>query len=253
MEVEDWNEYGELKQHVTMYYDEFTTPSKPAAPRSAVPTPSGTPSKPAVSQKENEKPIPTKSIAESSKPVEAAVAPIGGQATAFSLAMRQVGQEAAQKAKEVKKKAAETFVGVGKAEPEQPADKEEVKVATVPPFLPTEPKPIIATKTLFQCPTTTAWNRDWHDEITKHSITKVESLQSPNSTSWKPVEFVQPVTSYRGSAVTTASPECIKQVEEDSKIPEEDEEDEDEGDDDDDDDDDEEEDEDGGERVTAKA
>ncbi|KAJ3513307.1 hypothetical protein NM208_g15206 [Fusarium decemcellulare] len=27
VEIEDWNEYGELKQHVTIYYDEHTIPS----------------------------------------------------------------------------------------------------------------------------------------------------------------------------------------------------------------------------------
>ncbi|ORY66282.1 uncharacterized protein BCR38DRAFT_429784 [Pseudomassariella vexata] len=32
VEIEDWNEYGELKQHVQIYYDDFTTPSKNAAP-----------------------------------------------------------------------------------------------------------------------------------------------------------------------------------------------------------------------------
>ncbi|KAI1333362.1 hypothetical protein F5Y16DRAFT_11711 [Xylariaceae sp. FL0255] len=31
-EIEEWNEYGELKEHVTIYYDEFTIPSKSAAP-----------------------------------------------------------------------------------------------------------------------------------------------------------------------------------------------------------------------------
>ena len=32
VEIEEWNEYGELKQHVTIYYDDFTTPSKSQAP-----------------------------------------------------------------------------------------------------------------------------------------------------------------------------------------------------------------------------
>ena len=27
VEIEDWNEYGELKQHVKIYYDEFTIPN----------------------------------------------------------------------------------------------------------------------------------------------------------------------------------------------------------------------------------
>ncbi|KAI1118809.1 hypothetical protein F5Y14DRAFT_180951 [Nemania sp. NC0429] len=31
-EIEEWNEYGELKQHVTIYYDDFTIPPKSQAP-----------------------------------------------------------------------------------------------------------------------------------------------------------------------------------------------------------------------------
>ncbi|KAG5916234.1 hypothetical protein E4U42_007740 [Claviceps africana] len=35
-EIEDWNEYGELKQHVKIYYDEYTIPNihnKPPEPK----------------------------------------------------------------------------------------------------------------------------------------------------------------------------------------------------------------------------
>jgi hypothetical protein len=231
VEVEDWNEYGELKQHVTMYYDEFTTPSKAAAQKSAAPTPSGTPSKPPVSkpvanQKENEKPTPTKPVAESSKAVEQSDTPTGGQPTAFTLAMRQAGQEAAQKAKEVKKKATETFVGVGKAEPEKKEEEKEDKSAVLPPPISLEPKHTIDTATLAQSPTSTAWKRDLHGKATtpRHSIEKLESLQSPTSTAWKPTDINQPITMHRGSSVSEVSAECIKQIEEDEMIPEEDEE-----------------------------
>lgn len=37
VEIEEWNEYGELKQHVTIYYDDFTIPSKSQAPPPIVP------------------------------------------------------------------------------------------------------------------------------------------------------------------------------------------------------------------------
>ncbi|KAB5536558.1 hypothetical protein GE09DRAFT_1249152 [Coniochaeta sp. 2T2.1] len=42
VEIEDWNEYGELKQHVTLYYDEFTQPPIGQAPK----TPAAQPAKP---------------------------------------------------------------------------------------------------------------------------------------------------------------------------------------------------------------
>ncbi|KAI1176914.1 hypothetical protein F4777DRAFT_543939 [Nemania sp. FL0916] len=32
VEIEEWNEYGELKEHVTIYFDEFTIPPKSQAP-----------------------------------------------------------------------------------------------------------------------------------------------------------------------------------------------------------------------------
>ena len=70
-----------------------------------------------MSQKENVKPVTTPA-AEVPKDVEKPKEVTGGQLDSLTLAMRQAGQEAAQKAKEVKKKAAETFIGVGKAEPE---------------------------------------------------------------------------------------------------------------------------------------
>jgi len=223
VEVEDWNEYGELKQHVTMYYDEFTTPSKPPAAKSAAPTPSGTPSKPPANQKENVKPV--QPAAGSSKAAEPSETPAGGQPTSFTLAMRQAGQEAAQKAKEVKKKATETFVGVGKAEPEK---KKEDKSAALPPPISLEPKNEIETTTLAQSPTSTAWNRDLGEKATISSkpAEKLEFLQSPTSTAWEPTDINQPVLTHRGSNISEASAEYIKQVEDECTIPEEDEDDE---------------------------
>ncbi|KAI1082749.1 hypothetical protein F5B20DRAFT_577828 [Whalleya microplaca] len=39
VEIEEWNEYGELKQHVTIYYDDFTIPTKAQAPPPPAPKP----------------------------------------------------------------------------------------------------------------------------------------------------------------------------------------------------------------------
>jgi len=232
VEIEDWNEYGELKQHVTMYYDEFTTPSNATASKSVVQTPSGTPSKPPVNQKENVQPV-TPAIA-SPKEVEPSKMTSGGQSSAFTqtssftLAMRQAGQEAAQKAKEVKKKVAETFVGVGKAEPETAKE----DGSSIPP-LPLKADPeqhSIDTATLAQSPTSTAWKREIHGKhivTSSRAIEKSGSLPSPNSTVWGPSNTDHPLTMYRGSSVEEVSAECIKKIEEEETIPEEDEEDED--------------------------
>jgi hypothetical protein len=220
VEIEDWNEYGELKQHVTMYYDEFTTPSKAAGSKSTAPTPSGTPSKPPGSQKENVK-LVTTPAAEAPKDVEQSKSITGGQPSSLTLAMRQAGQEAAQKAKEGKKKATETFVGVGKAEPEP--EKKEDKIT--PPPIVVEPQHTIETTTLLQSPTSTAWKQEIHAkaETPRPTVKKLESLQSPTTTAWKLADTDLPITTYRGSNVEEVSAECIKQVEEDEMIPEEDE------------------------------
>lgn len=100
MEVEDWNEYGELKQHVKIVPIEgFKTAPPPP------------PVKPASSSSK-----PTTGLAATEKPKGAAKGSEipGAQPTAFTLAMKSVGEEAAAKAKEAKKAVAQTFEGVGK-------------------------------------------------------------------------------------------------------------------------------------------
>lgn len=99
VEVEDWNEYGELKQHVKIVpIDGFK--ATPAAP----------PVKPSSSSKS----ASGLAAAEKPKGTEKGSEIPGAQPTAFTLAMRSVGEEAATKAKEAKKVVTETFEGVGK-------------------------------------------------------------------------------------------------------------------------------------------
>jgi hypothetical protein len=226
-----------------MYYDEFTTPSKPIAVKSAVPTPSGTPSKPPVNLKENQKPATSEAApsetaeplkqtekgtaaptsdtpskgAVNTEPTAAQTSSALTQSTSLTLAMRQAGEEAAQKAKEVKQKTTETFVGVGKAEAEKKEDVQEDKSEAKPETLPApisveSAQHAIETLTLAQSPTSTAWKR----------VTPA-TFESPSSTAWKPIDVDLPVTTHRGSSVSEASADCIKQIEEDEMIPEEDE------------------------------
>lgn len=221
VEIEEWNEYGELKEHVTIYHEGG------APPKSAGPTPSGTPSKaPAPVSQENKKLEPAAAAAaESSKDAESKP-PAGAQPTSFTLAMRQAGQEAAQKAKDAKKKVTETFTGVGEAEPEKRDTEKKDETKAVPPPIssqPLSPKHNIVTPTILQSPTSTAWKRS--PESISPPIYAAGSLQSPNSTTWKPTDTDPPILTHRGSSVSEASAECIKQIEEDEAIPEEDEED----------------------------
>ena len=197
--------------------------------KSAVPTPSSTPSK-APAFQENNKPDPL-IVAESSKDAETSKSPANAQPSSFTIAMRQAGQEAAQKAKEAKKKATETFTGVGEAEQEK-RDAEKVKSAAIPPSIsliqPLSDKYNVVTPTILQSPTSTAWKLTPESSHT-HSVDKEKlqraSFQSPTSTAWKPTDTDPPILMHRGSSVSSASAEFIKQIEEDEAIPEEDEED----------------------------
>jgi hypothetical protein len=210
--------------------------------RSAAPTPSGTPSKAPVLQ-ENIK--PETATAGSSKTVELSKPAAQSAPSSIALALRQAGQEAAQKAKDGKKKApVETFDGVGEAEP---VKKDLEKSATIPPPIaildPLTAKNTTQMKATLQSPTSTAWRKAAPDgnisTARRRSIEILESMQSPNSTAWKPTDVDPPILTHRGSSISLASAEEIRQIEEECKIDEVDEEDEEEEDNDDDEDEDE--------------
>jgi len=217
VEIEDWNEYGELKQHVKIVKNKAVK-AGPSTPLSKL-------SDAVIAAQENKKPgsTPTstapKAPAASSKSAEASVSdskpPTGGAPTTISLALRQAGQEAAQKAKDNKMTPpVETFDGVGEAEP----PKEKGKAVPAPLTIP-EMEHAIETPTLMQSPTSTTWRRapgsGFEIKTPRHSISKLESMQSPNSTAWKPADVEPPVKS------------CVKEEEdEDEDEDEEDSEDE---------------------------
>jgi hypothetical protein len=218
VEIEDWNEYGELKQHVKIV---------PVGGASATPTAPSTTLSKASAAPENKKPETTLS-ASSKAPEAPKPAPAGAAPTPFTLAMQQAGQEAAQKAKD-SKKPVKTFDGTGEAPPAKDVENAAVLPATTT-SEPTSEGHTIDTVTFMQCPNTSAWNRAPKSVApiitTRHSIDKLESLQSPNSTAWRPTDINAPVLTHRGSDVSQASVEEIRQIEEDATIPEEEEEDE---------------------------
>jgi len=200
-----------------MYYDEFTMPSKAAASQS-------TPSKAPVNQKENVKPAPA--TPETAKFVEETKAPAGGQATSFTLAMRQVGQQAAAKAKDVKKKV-EPLVGLGttEQEAEKKGELEEAKKESVAATSKDESQaeaeeseeesdsePIATSKKEATPPTEDqelSAKPSLNVESAPHTIDTLPSVQSPNSTAWKPAtaSFPAPALTFQASTVEHASPE----------------------------------------------
>ncbi|RYP39931.1 hypothetical protein DL768_010687 [Monosporascus sp. mg162] len=118
VEIEEWNEYGEVRQHVTIYHDDFTIPTKAEAEKlpnklggtrgmlptaaAAKPAESSIPSTAgAAAQPPAAPPLPenTKPAASSSSSGEGPKKSAAASATA---PVRSVAEEAAQKAKQLR-------------------------------------------------------------------------------------------------------------------------------------------------------
>jgi len=169
------------------------------------------PSKAPVVLQENKKPESASASTPLTKSVEAEKKPAVSEQSAMSLALRQVGEQAAQKAKDIKKKGpVETFSGVGNAEPSK--EKETTEPAKEKEKTVSKPEPISV--------------QDTSAEPATPSRAIHSSLQSPNSTAWRPIDVNPPILVHRGSSVSQASAEEIKKIEDEAAIQEEDEEDE---------------------------
>ncbi|KAL1864948.1 hypothetical protein VTK73DRAFT_5594 [Phialemonium thermophilum] len=123
VEIEEWNEYGELKQHVAIYYDEFTQPPISQAPKSSTAQSGQQPNKltvattnksasttsalaPASASAEANEEQPGGGGVTSSTPVSAkgdhTKDPFYGAAKTTTLPIRSIAEEAAAKAKQVR-------------------------------------------------------------------------------------------------------------------------------------------------------
>ncbi|KAM5372858.1 hypothetical protein ACJZ2D_007315 [Fusarium nematophilum] len=240
VEIEDWNEYGELKQHVKIYYDEHTIPSihqklpdpplkKPIvggssssasasaakqapapvpapAPAAAAASAGGAPAPPAPPLPET-KATPASSTADKPK----AAQPKKEEKT---LPVRSVADEAAQKAKELRLKSLREKVhGKDGAKPGA-EDKKETKPeeAREPAKTPTKKPSTSSTKNEgLQSPTSGSWA-----EIDAAR----NSIQSPTSGTWKHGRSGS-VSSLKGATVAEASQEEIKAIEAETAIKEE--------------------------------
>ncbi|KAL3418631.1 neurofilament protein H, form H2 [Phlyctema vagabunda] len=241
VEIEDWNEYGELKQHVKIVTEGATWVPPPPIKKTMAKKPAAK-----TSTKENVKPTPA--TASKSTVEQDTSKPSASEPAAITLALRQVGQEAAQKAKDVKKKALQTVSGAGSAKSEaekksEPEKKEETKktdevekkdepkqktepvkedveesAITTPPTPLDTPKKkhSIEDKTVMQSPTSTAWKR-----TPGSGLDYVLAPEKASETSLSP----EPSITHRGSEVSQASKEEIKKIEDEAKIAEEDEDD----------------------------
>lgn len=254
MEIEDWNEYGELKQHVRIV-GVSSTPARPAGfgnpLKAAAPVAAVTPATPAAPAAPAAPPLPTGAKQPiprtpepkpASKEAEAPKAPATG-GSSITLAMRQMGEEAAQRAKDMKKNTLkakpEVFVGSGTGE----AAAKNIKESAT-----NEAPQTVEPITILQDPKTSAWNLSPGSStppVSQHALNEMKSLQSPTSTAWKVADVSLPIAKSGESEASTASAEKAKPVEKkEVSAEEDDEEDDDEDEDEDDDDEDDEEDED---------
>ncbi|KAK0633075.1 hypothetical protein B0T14DRAFT_491317 [Immersiella caudata] len=205
VEIEDWNEYGELKQHVKIYYDEFTQPSISQAPKLPPPMVA----KPAIPAAAAAAAVAgaaaaAAASAASSAPAAPPLPPISASSTkppavgaTTTLPIRSVAEEAAQKAKELRLQSLrEKVYGKGGKPPADGGeDKEQTKDST--------PTTTSATSTTKKSEPATAEDESSSEEGSSEegsseeesseedekpkpkSDPRAAGLQSPTSTGWK--------------------------------------------------------------------
>ncbi|KAJ4297089.1 hypothetical protein N0V88_004006 [Collariella sp. IMI 366227] len=199
VEIEEWNEYGELKQHVTFYYDEFTQPQLPLL----LP-----PAHPHLPQHRRCQPraevCPRKVTATAST-----------TAAKVTLPVRSIAEEAAAKAKQIRlQNLREQVHGKGASSSSSTSKDTTSSPSPKPTTTTSEPKPSSpASAAGLQSPTSSGWKGP--------SGPPASTMQSPTSGSWKPTDVDPPVTELHGSVVASASKEEIAAVERAETIKEE--------------------------------
>ncbi|POR34525.1 Uncharacterized protein TPAR_05242 [Tolypocladium paradoxum] len=190
VEIEDWNEYGELKQHVKIYYDEHTIPSihdkAPEAPKpkqkpvaKPAPAPAPAPAPPAPPAPEP-KASSSKAKTENKETAKAEAA----QATTV-LPMRSVADEAAQKAKDLRLKSLREKVHGNKTEsdaaPAEPSTPKKTAAAEEEEKLETKLSSSYSKAAGLQSPTSGTWK-----DASQADPAAREPVQSPTSGRWRP-------------------------------------------------------------------
>ncbi|PKS07897.1 hypothetical protein jhhlp_006505 [Lomentospora prolificans] len=256
VEIEEWNEYGELKQNVKIYYDDFTIPPISQAPPPPKPAPAVTKAAPAApplpkTEPAKEAPMPVPTASSSAAP--ATVLPIHSIADEAakkakemrlqSLREKVYGKDGAKakeagktddqgdKKKEVESKTEEKKPETKKEEEEENEEDDEdeseeddeedeketsKRADSLPPLKPTESSSSDASAKPSGLQSPTS--AAWKNS---NPESLREMIQSPTSTSWKSSHVDPPVTSLHGSLLETASEEEIAAIERREAITEE--------------------------------
>ncbi|WYZ34488.1 hypothetical protein EsH8_I_000764 [Colletotrichum jinshuiense] len=220
VEIEEWNEYGELKQHVKIYYDEYTIPdinNKPKEPikkKIIKKVPKGTLSGSASTSASAPPPAPPLPKAESSttaaakdKAAEPPKVTAGGSAT---LAHRSIADEAAKKAKELRSQSLRDKV-YGKKDAKGEKAAEEKKPETGAPAAATTPAEASTTEPEKKTETTAAASDAAATQATprKTSVTSISS--GPSIHSAKPPGLQSPTTGSWGASTAT-NPDALRET-----------------------------------------
>ncbi|KZL76057.1 neurofilament protein H, form H2 [Colletotrichum tofieldiae] len=260
-EIEEWNEYGELKQHVKIYYDEFTIPdinNKPKEPikkKIIKKVPKGTlsgnasastsasasapapPPAPPLPKDEASTPAPAKD-----KSVET---PRASTDSSSTISHRSIADEAAKKAKELRLQSLRDKVYGKKDEKAAEGKKPETDASSVAttgsekkaeavtdssktPETPRKPS-VASTNSGSSVQSAkpaglqspTTGSWGGATATTLNPDALRETLQSPTTARWKPSDVDKPVTVHMGAAVASASQEEIAAVEKAEAIKEE--------------------------------
>ncbi|KAK6205864.1 Tlg2-vesicle protein [Pestalotiopsis sp. IQ-011] len=235
-EIEEWNEYGELKQHVKIYYDEFTIPAKgakqipnklkkPVYGNPTAPTKASGPAQPTG-------PSTHKSLGQGTPAPIPAAPPLpekkeGGAAASTTTAKKapapaapagpSIAEQAAMKAEEKAKKAKLARLETLRAKvhgAKEAREKEAAAAAgaggdkTVETAGSAEEAPAAAAA--LQSPTSGAWKPSAAHEDGLRNV-----LQSPTSGTWKAGDGTVnlPIREHRGSELVEGSKEEIAAIE----------------------------------------
>lgn len=214
VEIEEWNEYGEVRQHVKIYYDEFTIPAKgkepPPNPLKQKADPGVAPSKVQVDASAKTPassapaapipappPMPEKgSAAPSTAAVGGAPKPPAGQK---QMPIRSVAEEAAQKAKQQNLERLRAKVHGSKKDAAKDDGAAPAPAATKDMTIETtgaDAKTPSAAAGGLQSPTSGAWR----------AAAEAEGiLQSPTTGTWKAGEGMPSIAAQSASGAATAS------------------------------------------------
>lgn len=224
VEIEEWNEYGELKQHVKIYFDEFTQPPKGSvAPVPKYRQPADKSAHPPAALDPPPAPERERSAAEEhanrlAQAVREAGAAQGRGGLADEAAQR--GRQMEQQAKRARVQALKEKAQRAKreAEPAGPPTGEMAQLSVAEAAEPSATEAGTGARAGLQSPTSGAWKDGGDGAGTGEAL---RTVQSPTSSSWVPPAESSLAGTFAGARVASVGADEIAKVESQTMIKEE--------------------------------